>query len=212
MRKWSQHVSWNHHMHMNSHAVHHNVDFSTLQILSRKQLVQLLTKYYQMDFLKPRLHSIPISDGTVATMTVIDVKALWLHFWTIRTRCAKKTLHLTMIYLPKKLKTHSQELMKFTQDHCGNLQDKNIVGMTQMHSPWHWCWCVFTIRQIPMSLVLCRAPHSFVLQHFWTVTVATMTQITWYKGMSLILGVERVQQMYHTHQKWNYRTNTIVYH
>ena len=32
---------------MKSHAVHHNVDFSTLQILSRKQLVQLLTKYYQ---------------------------------------------------------------------------------------------------------------------------------------------------------------------
>jgi len=65
---------------MNSHAVHHNVDFSTLQILSRKQLVQLLTKYYQMDFLKPRLHSIPISDGTVATMTVIDVKALLIAF------------------------------------------------------------------------------------------------------------------------------------
>ncbi len=32
---------------MKSHAVHHNVDFSTLQILSRKQLVQLLTKYNQ---------------------------------------------------------------------------------------------------------------------------------------------------------------------
>jgi len=35
---------------MKWHAVHHYVDFSTLQILSRKQLVQLLTKYYQMDF------------------------------------------------------------------------------------------------------------------------------------------------------------------
>ncbi len=59
---------------MKSHAVHHNVDFSTLQILSRKQLVKLLTKYYQMDFLKPRLHSVPLSGGTVATMTVFDVK------------------------------------------------------------------------------------------------------------------------------------------
>ncbi len=29
-----------------SHAKFHNVDFSTLQILSRKQLVKLLTKYY----------------------------------------------------------------------------------------------------------------------------------------------------------------------
>jgi len=65
---------------MKSHAVRHNVDFSTLQILSRKQLVQLLTKYYQMDFLKPRLHSVHISGGTVATMTVFDVKALLIAF------------------------------------------------------------------------------------------------------------------------------------
>ena len=35
---------------MKSHAVHHNVDFLTLQILSRKQLVLLLTKYYQNGF------------------------------------------------------------------------------------------------------------------------------------------------------------------
>jgi len=115
-----------------------------------------------------------------------------------------------MLYSPEKLKTHSRELMKFTQDHCRNLRDKNIVGMTRMHSQWHWC--VFTIRPMPMFLVLCCAPHSFVLQHFWTVTVARMTQITWYWGMSLILGMERVQQLYHTHLKWNYRTNTIVFH
>ncbi len=30
-----------------------------------------------MDFLKPRLHSVPLSGGTVATMTVFDVKALF---------------------------------------------------------------------------------------------------------------------------------------
>jgi hypothetical protein len=65
---------------MKSHAVHHKVDFSTLQILSRKQLVQLLTKYYQMDFLKPRLHSVPLSGGTVVTMTVFNVKALLIAF------------------------------------------------------------------------------------------------------------------------------------
>jgi len=40
----------------------------------------LLTKYYQMDFLKPRLHSVPLSGGTVATMTVFDVKALLIAF------------------------------------------------------------------------------------------------------------------------------------
>ena len=33
-----------------------------------------------MDFLKPRLHSVPLSGGTVATMTVFDVKALLIAF------------------------------------------------------------------------------------------------------------------------------------
>jgi len=75
---------------MKSHAVHHNVDFSTLQILSQKQLVQLLTKYYQMDLLKPRLHSVSLSGGTVATMTVFDVKALLIAFLNNSYKMRKK--------------------------------------------------------------------------------------------------------------------------
>jgi hypothetical protein len=63
-----------------SHAVHHSVDYSTLQILSHKQLVKLLTRYYQLDFLKPILHTVPLSDGTFATMTVFDVKAYLIAF------------------------------------------------------------------------------------------------------------------------------------
>jgi len=43
-----------------------------LQILSRKELVQLLTRYYQFDFLKPILHTVPLIDSTVATMTIFD--------------------------------------------------------------------------------------------------------------------------------------------
>ncbi len=43
-----------------AHALHYRVDFTTLQILSRKQLVQVLTKRYQLDFLKPTLHSVPL--------------------------------------------------------------------------------------------------------------------------------------------------------
>jgi hypothetical protein len=38
-----------------AHALRDRVDFTTLQILSRKQLVQVLTKHYQLDFLKPTL-------------------------------------------------------------------------------------------------------------------------------------------------------------
>jgi hypothetical protein len=47
-----------------------------LQILSRKQLVQLLTKYYQLNFHKPTLHSVPLTDGSVATIPIFDIKAL----------------------------------------------------------------------------------------------------------------------------------------
>jgi hypothetical protein len=53
---------------------------ATLQILSRKQLVQLLTRYYQSDFLKPILHTVPLSNGTVPAMTIFDVKALLFVF------------------------------------------------------------------------------------------------------------------------------------
>ena len=62
------------------HAVHHNVDFTSLQMLSRKQLVDMLTKHYRLHFLKPTLRTINLSNGTLATMTVFDVKALLLAF------------------------------------------------------------------------------------------------------------------------------------
>jgi hypothetical protein len=63
-----------------AHAVHHDVDFNKLQILSRKQYVQFLTRYYRLNFLKPTLHSVPLSNGTVATMTIFDMKALLIAF------------------------------------------------------------------------------------------------------------------------------------
>ncbi len=51
-----------------------------LQILSRKQLAQLLTKYYRLNFLKPTLHSMPLIDGSIATVPIFDVKALLIAF------------------------------------------------------------------------------------------------------------------------------------
>jgi hypothetical protein len=62
------------------HAVHHAVDYTTLRILSRKQLVELLTRYYRLDFLKPILRTITLSNRTLATMTIFDVKALLIAF------------------------------------------------------------------------------------------------------------------------------------
>jgi hypothetical protein len=63
-----------------AHAIHYNVDYTMLQILSRKQLVQLLTRYYQLNFLKPTLHSVPIMDGSVTTAPIFDVKAILVAF------------------------------------------------------------------------------------------------------------------------------------
>jgi hypothetical protein len=51
-----------------------------LQILSRKQLVQLLTKYYQLNFLMPVLYSVPLTEGSVATAPIFDVKAFLIAF------------------------------------------------------------------------------------------------------------------------------------
>ena len=62
------------------HAVHHNVDYTTQQHLSCKQLVQLLTRYYQLDFLIPILHTVPLSNESVATMTLFNVKSLLIAF------------------------------------------------------------------------------------------------------------------------------------
>ncbi len=65
-----------------AHALHYRIDFTTLQILLRKQLVQVLTKHYQLDFFKPTLHSGPLSDRLVATVPIFDVKAQLIAFLT----------------------------------------------------------------------------------------------------------------------------------
>ncbi len=80
-----------------AHALHYRVDFTTL-ILSRKQLVQVLTKHYQLDFLKPTLHSVPLSDGSVATVPIFDVKAQIIAFLNYPLRMHEKKMHQIMIF------------------------------------------------------------------------------------------------------------------
>jgi hypothetical protein len=54
-----------------AHAIHNNVDYTTL-LLSRKQLVQLLTQ--------PTLHSVPLMDGSVASIAIFDANAILIAF------------------------------------------------------------------------------------------------------------------------------------
>ena len=119
------------------HALHYRVDFTTLQILSRKQLVQVLTKHYQLDFLKPTLHSVPLSDGSVATVPIFDVKAQITAFLSNPLRMHKFFLHQIMISSQEKRSRPALPLMKYTQVLFGRWLDSNTVVMIQMHFHWH---------------------------------------------------------------------------
>ncbi len=63
-----------------AHAVYYKVDYTTLQIVSRKQLLQLPTRYYQLNILNPTLHSVLLTDRSVAAVPISDVKAILVAF------------------------------------------------------------------------------------------------------------------------------------
>ncbi len=63
-------VQSNHQMHQSTRCVHNNGDYTICRF--NQQLVQLLTRFYQFDFLKPILHTVPLIDSTVATVTIFD--------------------------------------------------------------------------------------------------------------------------------------------
>ena len=63
-----------------THAQTHSADFSTLQIMSRQTLIRILTTHYRLDFLKPTLATVMLTDGTKATVPIFNVKATLLSF------------------------------------------------------------------------------------------------------------------------------------
>ena len=121
-----------------AHALHCRVDFTTMQILSRKQLVQVLTKRYQLDFLKPTLHSVPLFDESVTTVPIFDVKAQIIAFLNDPLQMREENiLHQIMISSQKKRSRPALPLMKSTQVLFGRRLDSNTVVMIQMHFHWH---------------------------------------------------------------------------
>ncbi len=62
------------------HAAHHRVSFATLEIMPRPQILKELSKYYNLKFMQPILHRVPLADGSVATVTIFNVKSLLLSF------------------------------------------------------------------------------------------------------------------------------------
>ena len=53
-----------------AHDVHNNNDYTICRFY--QQLVQLLTRFYQFDFFKPTLYTVPLIDSPVATITIFD--------------------------------------------------------------------------------------------------------------------------------------------
>ncbi len=117
-----------------AHAIHYNMDYTMLQLLSRKQLVQLLTKYYQLNFLKPTLHSVPLIDGSAATVPIFDSKALLIAFFNDPLRMRQENFASNHDIFTGKVKSRKHQLlMKYTLDHFGSRLDKNTVLMIHMH-------------------------------------------------------------------------------
>ena len=77
---------------VSGHALHHSIDFRTLHVMSRDQILQYLCKYYRLDFLKPTLHNVALSDGSVATVPIFDVKEILLSFLNDPSRMRKENL------------------------------------------------------------------------------------------------------------------------
>jgi hypothetical protein len=118
-----------------AHVIHYNMDSTTLQILSRKQLVQLLTKYNQLNFLKPTLHSVPLTDGSVATVPIYYVKGLLIAFLNHPLRMHQENFASNYDIFTGKVKLQNQLLMKYILDQFGSRLDRNTVVMIHMHFP-----------------------------------------------------------------------------
>jgi hypothetical protein len=118
------------------------MDCTTLQILSRKQLVQLLTKYYQLNFIKPKLQSVPLTDGSVATVTIFDVKALLIAYLNDPLRISQENFASNYDIFTGKAKSptstldeiHTGSLLEQArQKYCGDDPDAVPLALVCMY-------------------------------------------------------------------------------
>jgi hypothetical protein len=175
-----------------AHAVHYNFNYTTLQILSRKQLVQLLTRKYQLNFLKPTLHSVPLADGCVAAVPIFDFKAILVAFLMIHCECLRKNFAPNYDILTGKAKLTSSTLGEIyngllwklaRQRYCGDNTDAFPLALV----------CFFDKTNTDILGSLSCAPF-ICIPSFLNKTVAIVTQITWYWIIFQILDMEMERQ------------------
>ena len=83
---------------VSGHARHQNVDFRTLHVMSRDQLLRYLCQYYRLDFLMPTMHNVTMSDVSLATVPIFDVKETLLAF--LNDPCRMRVKNIAPNYDP----------------------------------------------------------------------------------------------------------------
>ncbi len=78
--------------------------------------MQVFTKHYQLDFLKPTLPSVPLSDRSVATVPIFDVKAQIIAFLNDPLRMREKNFASNYDILTGKKKQASSTLDEILTD------------------------------------------------------------------------------------------------
>jgi hypothetical protein len=78
---------------------------------------------------------VPLTDASIATVPIFDVKALLIAFLNDPLRMRQEKFASYYDIFTGKAKSQHQLLMKYTLDHFGSRLDKNTVVMIQMHFP-----------------------------------------------------------------------------
>jgi hypothetical protein len=77
---------------------------------------------------------VPLTDGSVATIPIFDVKAILVAFLNDLLQMCEEEFALNHDIFRGKAK-EKKPLVKYTPDHFGNLQGKDTEVMIQMRSP-----------------------------------------------------------------------------
>jgi hypothetical protein len=79
---------------------------------------------------------VPLTDGSVATVPIFNIKALQIAFLNDLLRMCQENFVSNYDIFTGKAKSSTLELMmKYTLDRFGSRPDKNTVVMIQMHFP-----------------------------------------------------------------------------
>jgi hypothetical protein len=100
------------------HSTVHKTDFSATKLYHRKELTTTLSDLYKFNEMKPVMHKVTISDGSVVTVPVFDVKAVLLSILHDPKRMRYENFAMNYdVFLGKP----TQAVTHYDEIHTGNL-------------------------------------------------------------------------------------------